>query len=365
MRRAFFLARKGSGKTSPNPMVGAVIVRHGKVVGEGYHHGAGLPHAEIIALEQAGRKAVGATLYTNLEPCCHTKKRTPPCTDAIVGSGIAHVVSAMRDPNPMVNGKGFDILRAAGIDVTAGLMEYEAIRLNEVFIKQIKTKLPFVILKAAMTLDGRIATKDGASRWITGEKARREVHTLRSKLDAVLVGIGTVLADDPCLLANRKGFKNPLRVVIDPDLKIPISARLVTSILEAPTLIFTTVPACSRRSDSSKKAATLMKAGVQIESFPKKAGGISFKTILKRLGEIGITSLLIEGGGKVNGRALREGVVDRVIFFIAPKFLCGNDARAVVDGKALSSLADAVSLHDITIRKVGGDLCIEGYTTKG
>ncbi|MBI3359438.1 MAG: bifunctional diaminohydroxyphosphoribosylaminopyrimidine deaminase/5-amino-6-(5-phosphoribosylamino)uracil reductase RibD [Nitrospirae bacterium] len=360
MRRAFFLARKGAGKTAPNPMVGAVIVRHGRIVGEGYHHRAGCAHAEIIALAQAGKKAGGGTLYTNLEPCCHTEKRTPPCTDAIIQSGIARVVAAMLDPNPMVHGKGFNALRAAGIDVTVGLLQHEANRLNEIFIKQMKTKLPFVILKAAMTLDGRIATKTGESRWVTCEKARREVHKLRSKVDAVLVGIGTVLTDDPLLVAGEKGMKNPLRVVIDPHLKIPVHSRLVTSVgrggsRTAPTLVLTTASA------SSKKATLLTQLGVRIESFSKQAGGIPFKAILKRLSQIGITSLLIEGGGNVNGRALREGIVDKVIFYIAPRFLCGNDAKAVVDGEAIASLTDAVSLRDLTIRKVRDDLCVEGY----
>jgi diaminohydroxyphosphoribosylaminopyrimidine deaminase/5-amino-6-(5-phosphoribosylamino)uracil reductase len=353
-------------------MVGAVIVRHEKgqralrgerplrgqralrVVGEGYHHQPGLPHAEIIALEQAGANAFGGTLYTNLEPCCHTKKRTPPCTNAILKSGISRVVVAMRDPNKMVNGRGIQILREAGVSVTCDLMRDQAMRLNEVFVKRMTQKLPFVILKAAMTLDGKIATKTGASRWITSDAARREVHQLRSRVDAVLVGIGTVLADDPELLAYGK-TKNPMRVVIDPNLKIPIQSRLVTTVSSAPTLVMTTVSA------ASKKASLLAQAGVLIESFPKKVGGIPFQAILKRLMKKGIASLLIEGGGRVNGRALREGVVDRVIFFIAPKFLCGNDAKAVVEGKSVATLADAVSLRDMTIRKVGDDLCVEGY----
>ncbi len=369
MRRALSLAKKGAGKTSPNPMVGAVIVGHGKVVGEGFHHGPGLPHAEVIAFAKAGLKAKGATLYTNLEPCCHTKKRTPPCTNLLLKSGIARVVIAMKDPNHQVNGRGIKILRQAGITVTTGVLQKDAERLNEVFIKQMTTKLPFVILKAAMTLDGRIATKSGESRWITGEKARQEVHKLRSQVDAVLVGIGTVLADDPMLIAGGKK-KNPsqgtlppqgtlpLRAVIDPHLKIPLHSRLIASILEAPTLLLTTVSA------TSKKAILVTKTGVRIEYFPKNTAGIPFKAILKRLGQIGITSVLIEGGGNVNGRALREGVVDKVIFYIAPKFLCGNDAKAVVDGKAISSLADATSLHDVTIRKVGDDLCVEGSIGK-
>jgi diaminohydroxyphosphoribosylaminopyrimidine deaminase/5-amino-6-(5-phosphoribosylamino)uracil reductase len=355
MRRALLLAKKGAGKTSPNPIVGAVIVRHGKVVGEGYHHRAGSAHAEIIALDQAGEKAIGGTLYTNLEPCCHTQKRTPPCTNALLKSGIARVVAGMVDPNRMVNGKGFETLRTAGISVSIGLLRHEAMRLNEVFVKQITTQLPFVILKAAMTMDGRIATKACESRWITGEKARKEVHKLRSCVDAVLVGIGTVLADDPMLTTHRKKDRNPLRVVIDPDLKTPMTARLITSVSSAPTLILTHV------STASKKAAAFIRAGVQIESFPPKKDGIPFQAILKKLANLGMTSLLIEGGGKVNGRALREGVVDKVIFFIAPKFLCGNDAKAVVDGKAIASLAHAISLHGIKIKKMGNDICVEGY----
>jgi diaminohydroxyphosphoribosylaminopyrimidine deaminase/5-amino-6-(5-phosphoribosylamino)uracil reductase len=364
MRRALSLAKKGAGKTSPNPMVGAVIVRYGNggtppaIVGEGYHHGAGLPHAEVIALAYAGSKAKGAILYTNLEPCCHTEKRTPPCTNLVLKSGIARVVIAMKDPNPMVNGRGIKILRKAGITVTTDVLQNEAKQLNEVFVTYITTRRPFVILKAAMTLDGKIATKSGESRWITGEVARQEVHKVRSEVDAVLVGIGTVLADNPNLVVGKKGTKNPLRVVIDPYLKIQISANLIVSAQTAQTLVITTTAA------SAKKQKQLEQLGVKIEMFPLQKGGIPFKDILKRLGEMGITSLLIEGGGNVNGRALREGVVDKVIFYIAPKFLCGDDAKAVVAGKAISSLADAAFLHDVTIRKVGDDLCVCGYIGK-
>jgi diaminohydroxyphosphoribosylaminopyrimidine deaminase/5-amino-6-(5-phosphoribosylamino)uracil reductase len=358
MRKTLRLARKGMGKTSPNPIVGAVLVRQGKEIGYGYHKGPGHPHAERIALAAVGGKGVGATLYTNLEPCCHTQKRTPPCTNAIIESGISRVVIAMNDPNSLVNGKGIQILREAGIIVTRNLMQDQAMRLNEIFVKYMTTQTPFVILKAAMTLDGRIATPIGESKWITADAARRAGRRLRSQVDAVLVGIGTVLADDPMLLAERDGFKNPLRVVIDPDLAIPVDSQLVTSLHKAQTLVFTTAPA------ASKKAQRLKKMGVLVETFPDDSGEIPWGPLLRKLGRMGMTSLLIEGGGGVNGRALRDGIVDKAIFFIAPRLLCGNDAKAVVDGKAIRSLSDAVQLRDMKIRKVGVDLCIEGYLSE-
>ncbi|MCG3113451.1 MAG: bifunctional diaminohydroxyphosphoribosylaminopyrimidine deaminase/5-amino-6-(5-phosphoribosylamino)uracil reductase RibD [Candidatus Manganitrophus sp. SB1] len=358
MKRALRLARKGRGKTSPNPMVGAVIVKNGAVVGEGFHPGPGAPHAEVIALTQAGKRAKGATLYTNLEPCCHTEKRTPPCTDAILKSGLRRVVAAMTDPNPLVSGGGLEQLRKAGMEVTEGVLREEAERLNEVFIKYITTGKPFVILKAAMTLDGRIATAKGSSRWITGEAARLEVHHLRSEVDAVLVGIGTVLADDPMLTARRPGMRNPIRIVIDPDLKIPLKAKLVTSLSEAPTFLITTSSA------SAEKIRKLEKAGVQVALLPQANGEISFDDIFKRLGKAGITSVLIEGGGRVNGMALRAGVVDKVIFYVAPKLLCGDDARSAVAGKAIPGLGEALLLEEVQVREIGGDFRIEGYLKK-
>jgi diaminohydroxyphosphoribosylaminopyrimidine deaminase/5-amino-6-(5-phosphoribosylamino)uracil reductase len=358
MRRALALAKRGLGKASPNPMVGAVIVRNGKIVGSGYHHGPGQPHAEVNALSQAGVKARGATLYTNLEPCCHTKKRTPPCTDAILKSGIARVVVGIKDPNPAVNGSGLQVLSNAGIVVQVGLLQDEAQTLNEGYIKWITTNRPFVILKAAMTLDGRIATKTGESRWITGEAARRQVHRLRASVDAVMIGIGTVLADDPMLISNLKGRANPLRVVIDPALKIPLSARLITSCKIAPTLILT------NDSASSRKQKQIEQLGIQVHRFPYQKDGIPFDELLKALGEMGICNLLIEGGGNVNGRALREGAVDRVIFHIAPKFLAGDDAKAVVSGKSIFMLDDAIRIEDMKISKVGEDICISGMVQK-
>jgi diaminohydroxyphosphoribosylaminopyrimidine deaminase/5-amino-6-(5-phosphoribosylamino)uracil reductase len=368
LKRALALAKRGEGKTSPNPMVGSVIIRplkpreqmrsghRAEIVGEGYHHGPGQPHAEIVALAKAGRLARGGTLYTNLEPCCHTDKRTPPCVDALIASGITRVVIAMKDPNPKVNGRGIARLEEAGIAVTTGIMEAEARQFNERFVKYMITKRPFVILKAAMTLDGKIATRQGESRWISGPEARTEVHQLRSRVDAVLVGIGTVLADNPLLTArNEGGGKNPLRVVIDPGLKIPLTARLVRSIQEAPTLILT------QPRKTGKKIEQLQQGGVWVERLRAKKGHFDWKEILQMLGRMGVTSLLIEGGAEVNGQVLREGVVDKVLFYIAPRLLCGNDAKAVAAGRAMASLADAVRLYDLQVAHVGDDLRIEGY----
>lgn len=359
MKRALRLAGRRRGRTSPNPMVGAVVVRKGEVVGEGFHSGPGLPHAEVLALEQAGRLAAGATLYINLEPCCHTGKRTPPCTGLLVQSGIRRVVAAMTDPNPMVSGKGFQLLRQAEIEVAEGVLRAKAERLNEIFTKYITTQRPFVVLKAAMTLDGRIATRSGGSRWITGEPARAEVHRLRSEVDAVMVGIGTVLVDDPMLTARRRGAKEPVRIVIDPALRTPLNARIITSIGDAPTLLLTSSKA------PAGKLRALKEKGAQIALLPHTKGEFSFDAILERLGKAGITSLLIEGGGKVNGMALRAGGVDRVIFYIAPKLFCGDDAKGVVAGRSIRLLSGAVQLDHLKVRKIGEDIRIEGDVRKG
>lgn len=358
MKRAIRLARKGRGKTSPNPMVGAVLVREGRVVGEGYHAAAGKDHAEISALAEASKESIGATLYTNLEPCCHEGKRTPPCTEAIIRGRIQRVVSAMKDPNPLVFGKGFKILKRAGIEISEGLLLQEAQRLNEAFIKHTHTGLPYVVLKAAMTLDGRIAAASGESRWISGPKARREVDRLRADADGVMIGIGTVLADNPALCLREIKGRNPLRIVIDPLLKIPMRSHLVTSVAVAPTLVFTTIRA------ASTKIAALKKSGVQIEVLSSSKGLISFEALLNDLGKRGIVRLLIEGGGKLNGIALRSNLVDRVIFYISPRFLCGEDAIAVVRGKALGGLDSALTLDQVDVRRLGDDIRIEGEVRK-
>jgi len=354
MKRAMRLARMARGKTSPNPMVGAVIVRNGEIVGEGYHHAAGKPHAEVLALEAAGEAARGGTLYTNLEPCCHRGKRTPPCTEAIIQSGLAHVVSAIQDPNPKVSGKGFKALREKGIKVHEGLLEAEARQLNEAFIRFITSGRPFVLLKAAMTLDGCIATASGESKWISGVPARREVDRLRADADGVMVGIGTVLADDPMLMLRRIKGENPLRIVVDPRLRIPFASKLVTSISMAPLLLLAGPKA------SSEKIDRLRDQGVQVLCLEEDGGILPFERILAHLGRLGMVSLLIEGGGRLNGIALRSGMVDRVIFYIAPKLLCGEDAKGVVGGQAIPRLASALTLAHVKIRRLGEDLRVEG-----
>lgn len=358
MKRALRLARRGREKTSPNPMVGAVVVREDQVVGEGYHHAPGEPHAEILALRSAGDQAKGATLYTTLEPCCHTNKRTPPCTAAIMESGISQLVSAMQDPNPLVCGKGFEMLEKAGIHVRRDVLRSEAERLNAAFMKYMKSGRPFVTLKAAMTLDGRIATASGESKWISGEKSRKEVDRLRAEADGVLVGIGTVLADDPMLRLRRVKGRNPLRIVIDPYLKTPLHAKLVTTAESTPTLLLTTAKAPAHQIEQMKSA------GVRVDLLCDEAGIIPFEAILTHLGKIGITHLLIEGGGGVNGAALRSGGVDRVIFYIAPRLLCGEDAVSVVGGRAIPNLSGALSLEGVKIKRMGEDIRVEGNLKK-
>ncbi len=354
MKRAIRLARLGHGKTRPNPMVGAVVVRDGKVVGEDYHHAPGEPHAEVLALQAAGDRARGATLYTTLEPCCHINKRTPPCTNMIIESGIKQVVSAMKDPNPMVYGKGFEALKRAGIKVVYGVMQAESEKLNEVFIKMMKVGRPFVTLKAAMTMDGRIATASGESKWISGEKSRKDVDKLRATADGVLVGIGTVLADDPMLALRKVKGNNPMRIVVDPYLKTPLQSRLVRSAENIPVFILTTQNA------SPHQLKSMETAGVKVKVLSDMGGEISFGDILECLGQAGVTHLLVEGGGHINGMALRSGLVDRIIFYIAPIFLCGEDAVGVVGGKAISQLNKAISLEDVKIRRLGNDLRVEG-----
>ncbi len=318
MKRALALAARGRGRTSPNPMVGAVLVRSGRVIAEDYHRRAGTPHAEALVLQSAGEKARGATLYVSLEPCCHTKKRTPPCTKAIIASGVARVVVAMRDPNPKVSGRGIAEIEAAGIKTTCCVLEDKARALNEAYIKQITTGLPFVTLKAAMTLDGKIATPEGQSKWITSAPARKIVHRLRSSVDAVITGIGTVAADDPELTARIRGAHQPVRVVIDPSLRIADSAR----VLQTPpdTIIVT-------RESGGALARSFEARGVRILGYK---GTLDLKWLLRELGSIGMNSVLIEGGATLNGHALMEGIVDRVMIFVAPKIIGG---AALIPGR--------------------------------
>ncbi len=352
MRRALELAASYRGRTSPNPMVGAVVVKNDRVVGEGAHQKAGLPHAEIEALNQAGVEAKGATLYLTLEPCCHTG-RTPPCTDTVAKSGVKKVVVGMIDPNPAVNGKGLERLKEAGIEVEVGVLEKEARTLNEVFIKWIKTKLPFVILKAAMTLDGKIATSTGDSKWITSDESRKKVHEMRSWYDSILVGINTVLRDDPSLTARVPNGKNPIRLVFDSSLRTPERAKIVDT-REAPTWIITA-------QENPEKEAKLKKAGVQVMRFPGKDGKVDVGAFCRYLGEKEITSVFVEGGARVHGSFLESELVDKVSFLVAPKIIGNHGAPGPIDGWGKSMMADALCLKNIEVTPVASDILIEGY----
>lgn len=360
MLRALRLAEKGRGKTSPNPMVGALVVANGRVVGQGYHHAPGQPHAEVLALRQAGRRAKGATLYVTLEPCRHLNKRTPPCVPAIIQAGVRRVVVAMIDPNPLVGGRGVTQLRRAGLSVTVGIARIEAEALNRAYGHWVKTAFPYVTLKAGMTLDGRIATVSGQSRWITGLQSRREVHRLRAQADAILVGIGTVLKDDPALTARRGprliqlAAKQPLRVVVDSRLRIPTSAKILRRQRQARTLVVTT-PTASR-----SKAAMLERQGVEVLRVPAAHGRVGLRPLLKRLGQRGVTNVMVEGGSELNAALLHAKLVNAVRFYVAPTLLGGVQSIGVVGGSGPRRLSQAVRVRNLRIRQIGTDVVVEG-----
>ncbi|MBO8127574.1 MAG: bifunctional diaminohydroxyphosphoribosylaminopyrimidine deaminase/5-amino-6-(5-phosphoribosylamino)uracil reductase RibD [Peptococcaceae bacterium] len=355
MRMALDLAVKARGRTSPNPMVGAVIVKDGQVIGRGFHTRAGQPHAEIEALRDAGEKAREATLYVNLEPCCHTG-RTGPCTEAILSAGIRRVVIAMRDPNPLVAGKGIARLREHGVEVTENVLYDEARRLNEVFIKYITTRRPFIVLKAAMSLDGKIATRTGESRWITGDEARRYVHELRDRYDCILVGINTVLQDNPSLttrLPGREG-RDPVRIILDSLARTPLDAKVVGNNSTAKTIIAVTGKA------SASKVQALREAGVEVLTCGD-GPQVSLKELMAVLGEQSLTSILVEGGSRVHASFLAQKLVDKVVWFVAPKIIGGERAPGPVGGAGIARMSEAVRLSDMSVRTLGQDICIEGY----
>lgn len=360
MTLALRLAAKGQGKTSPNPMVGALVVKNGRIVGRGSHQGPGQPHAEILALNQAGPRARGATLYVTLEPCCHLRKRTPPCVPAVLQSGVRQVVVAMTDPNPMVKGRGIAALRRAGITVTMGMAQEEAAQLNRAYLHWVTTGRPYVILKAGMTLDGKVATAKGESRWITGPRARQDAHRLRSQVDAVVVGVGTILHDDPTLTARlsarplKLASRQPLRVVLDSRLRTPPTATVCAKQDRAKTLIVTT----SRASRSRRRP--FERAGVEVLSLSTKNGRVSLPALMTMLGKRGITSVLIEGGSTVNAAALREKLVNHVLLYLAPTLMGGQDAKAVIGDRSPKRLAQALPLRHLTVRRIGKDLVVEG-----
>jgi diaminohydroxyphosphoribosylaminopyrimidine deaminase/5-amino-6-(5-phosphoribosylamino)uracil reductase len=356
MRRALALAARSVGRTSPNPAVGAVLVRGGRIVGEGYHRRAGEPHAEVIALRNAGARAEGATLYVTLEPCCHREKRTPPCVDAIEASGVRSVVMATSDPNPKVSGRGLARLRSKGITVRVGVLRERAIRLNEAYAHWITTGRPFVTLKIASTLDGKIATASGESRWITGPPAREVVHRLRSQVDAVLVGIGTVLADNPELTARGgRNRRSPHRVILDERLAIPLTAKVLVTRAGSTTFVATTRAAAAAR---RRRVAAI---GARVLVIKSRAGLVDLEALIQRLGAMGITSLLIEGGSEVNAAALRAGIVNKVVIMLAPKLLGGRDAVGSIGGRSPRRLVDAAALRNLAVRRAGDDVIVEGY----
>jgi diaminohydroxyphosphoribosylaminopyrimidine deaminase/5-amino-6-(5-phosphoribosylamino)uracil reductase len=352
MRRALELAERGRGHVEPNPLVGAVVVRGGQRVGEGWHERHGAAHAEVNALAEAGEAARGATLYVTLEPCCHHGK-TPPCTDAILRAGVARVVAAMTDPFPRVAGQGTEALRAAGVAVEVGAGEAEARRLNAPYLKLLGTGRPYVHAKWAMTLDGKIATRSGDSKWISNEASRRHVHALRGRMDAIVVGIGTALADDPLLTVRPPGPRTPVRVVLDSAARLPLSSRLVTSARAAPVLVVTGPPAAPSR------VYALTKAGCEVLtlSAPRRP---AVPDLLDALGRRRMTNVLVEGGSEVLGSFLDAGAIDEVHVFLAPRLAGGTDAKTPVGGIGVGRIAEALPLHEWTVEVVEDNVLIRG-----
>jgi diaminohydroxyphosphoribosylaminopyrimidine deaminase / 5-amino-6-(5-phosphoribosylamino)uracil reductase len=356
MTIALKLAAKGSGFTSPNPMVGAVVVKTGHIVGQGYHHRYGEAHAEVEALRQAGPQAQGATLYVTLEPCNHHGK-TPPCTEAVLAAGIYRVVIANFDPNPRVTGGGAAFLRDKGLIVDCGLLADAGIKLNEAFFKAATTGLPFVIAKAAASLDGKIATRTSDSHWITGEKARTWVHRLRHQTDAILVGVGTIVADDPQLttrFANGKG-KDSVRIILDSTLRLPLTSKILTQKSTAPTWI-----ACTDAAPAEKIAA-VQSLGAEVIITPSRNNRVDLTALLATLGERRINSILVEGGAEVHGAFFAAGLVDKFHLFLAPKFIGGRQAPGILGGQGIARLQEAPQAAELSIHRLGPDILISGY----
>ncbi len=351
MRRALALAEKGIGWTSPNPMVGAVIVKDGRVIGEGYHEKYGQPHAEPNALAACAEDPRGATMYVTLEPCCHYGKQ-PPCVDAILEAGIRRAVIGSADPNPLVCGKGVGILKSKGVSVTEGVLREECDRLNQVFFHYIQTGYPFVTMKYAMTMDGKIAAYTGASKWVTGEEARAHVQSQRHRFRSIMVGVGTVLADDPLLTCRMEGGRNPIRIVCDSHLRTPLDSQLVKTANQVQTIIAT---CCA---DWEKQAA-YQKAGCQVWLIPKKEGRVDLNELMKRLGQEKIDSVLLEGGGTLNWAALESGIVQKLQAYIAPKLFGGQSAKTPVEGQGFPAPSQAVLLKNSAVTRLGKDFLIE------
>jgi diaminohydroxyphosphoribosylaminopyrimidine deaminase/5-amino-6-(5-phosphoribosylamino)uracil reductase len=353
MRRALELAEFGRGLVEPNPLVGAVLVRDGHVVGEGWHPRFGSAHAEIVALQAAGGRARGATLYVTLEPCCHTGK-TPPCVDAILHAGVSRVVAAMADPFPAVSGQGIEALRSAGVAVDVGLLEPEARALNAPYLKLLRTGRPWVIAKWAMTLDGKIATRTGDSKWITSEESRRLVHALRGRVDAIVVGIATVLADDPLLTARPPGPRSATRIILDRRLRLPLGSQLVRTAREAPVLI-----AYDPQTDLAAVRA-LQAAGCECLPRPEQGDHGQILGLLDELGRRRFTNVLVEGGSGVLGSFFAADEIDEVWAFVAPKLIGGKVGPVPVGGEGVRLVSDASQLEALTVESIGPDVLLRG-----
>lgn len=353
MERAIALAELGRGWTNPNPVVGAVIVKHGTIIGEGYHARWGGLHAERNAIASLTEPAEGATLYVTLEPCCHYGK-TPPCTAAILEQKIARVVIGSRDPNPRVAGKGARILQEAGILVEEDFMREECDRLNPVFFHYITTKTPYVVMKYAMTADGKIATWTGASKWITGETARAKVQEMRHNYMGIMAGIGTVLADDPMLNVRQEGKKSPVRIICDSSLRLPLDSQICKTADQYQTIV-----ACGSGLELAHKAQELEQRNIQVIHVPDDRGRVDLRKLMQILGEQGIDSILLEGGGELNDSALRSGIVQEVKVFVAPKLFGGRDAKSPVAGMGVEAVKDGTELIFDRVTQVGEDLLLE------
>ena len=356
MKKVLELAEKGMGTTSPNPMVGALIVKNGKIIASAYHRRPGALHAEAIALKRAGKKAKGATLYVNLEPCGHIG-RTPPCSKAIIKSGIRKVYCSMIDPNPLNNGKGKKELEKNGVKVRVGVLNKEAVKLNKVFIKYVTKKMPFVTIKAAESLDGKIATKTMDSKWITTQASRDYSHALRSKMDAVLVGVNTIIRDNP-ILTSRKN-KSPIKIVLDSSLRVSGGANIFSK--KSPALNIVAILRKSLKDPHIlKKAERFNKKGILIIACPGKNSRIDMNWLLKELAELEISRLLVEGGGDTIAGFLEQGLADRVLFFIAPKIIGGRNAVTSVEGKGVEKVSQAIELKNVKIEIIEGDILVSG-----
>lgn len=356
MKIALKLALNGKGFVNPNPLVGAVIVKDGEIIGKGYHKFFGGPHAEVYALREAGDNAKGADIYVTLEPCSHYGK-TPPCAEAIIKAGIKRVIIGSVDPNPIVSGRGVKLLENKNIEVITGVMEEEAIKVNEIFMNYIKSKTPFVILKSGVTLDGKIATISGQSKWITGEKSRLKVHEIRNRVMGIMVGVGTVILDDPLLTTRlEEKCKSPKAIIIDSKLRVPINSKIFETSDKREIII-----ACTKNFDRDK-AESLKAVGVNIIICPEdKNGRVNLNYLTKKLGENGIDSILIEGGAELNFSALKSGIVNKVIYFVAPKILGGKTAKTSVEGEGIENLQDEIKLKNISAENIGEDIMIQAY----